>query len=235
MAGDPGRFEHRPVRITAAEQGPVGHHQVHLHRLHLTGRPPRQQRQRGVRGDRTHPTPTRALLSTRATTTARERACRAANAPTTSLSGPSTHRYAIPSGAGRTVTRRDRTAASIRRTTLPASSSAATRAAAAPAALTPSPPSNGPTRASTTPRSCTLNVAVAWTTATATRSLHTPADNAAIVRGISCTNARANPTNRSPKLGDSRRANATTDPTDRATSRGSTTSREHRTASVARA
>ncbi len=46
--------------------------------------------------------------------------------------------------------------------------------------------------------------------------------------GISCTNARANPTNRSPNVGDSRRANATTDPTDRATSCGATTSREHR-------
>ncbi len=42
-------------------------------------------------------------------------------------------------------------------------------------------------------------VAVAATTATATRSLHNPADRAAIVSGISCTNARLNPTNRSPK------------------------------------
>ena len=56
-----------------------------------------------------------------------------------------------------------------------------------------------------------------------------------MVCGISCTNARDNPTNRSPNLGDSRRANATTDPTDLATSCGATTSREHRNASVARA
>ena len=41
VAGDPGRFEHRPVRVTAAEQGPVGHHQVHLHRLQLTRSPAR--------------------------------------------------------------------------------------------------------------------------------------------------------------------------------------------------
>ena len=39
----------------------------------------------------------------------------------------------------------------------------------------------------------------------------------------------------SSRLGDSRRANATTDPTDRRTSRGAATSREHRNASVARA
>ncbi len=168
-------------------------------------------------------------------TTARARACTAAYAPTTSLSGPSTLRYAIPSGAGRTLTRRDRTAASIRATTLAASSSAATRLAAPPAAFTPSRPNNGPTRASTSARSATLNVAVAWTTATATRSLHCPRDRAVIVAGISCTNARANPTNRSPMLGDSRRANATTDPTDRPTSCGATTSREQRSASVARA
>ena len=76
---------------------------------------------------------------------------------------------------------------------------------------------------------------MACTTATATRSLHSPADREAMVAGISCTNARDNPTNRSPKDGDSRRANATVDPTDRATSCGATTSREHRSASVARA
>ena len=54
-------------------------------------------------------------------------------------------------------------------------------------------------------------------------------------RFSSCTNARANPTNRSPRLGDSRRANATTDPTDAPTSCGATASREQRNASVARA
>ena len=76
---------------------------------------------------------------------------------------------------------------------------------------------------------------MAVTTATATRSLHSPAVSAAIVCGISCTSARANPTNRSPSAGDSRRASATIEPTDRATSCGATISREHRTASVARA
>ena len=65
-------------------------------------------------------------------TTRGERASSAACAPTTSRSGPSTLRYAIPSGAGRTVTRRERAAASIRATTDAASSSAATRAAARP-------------------------------------------------------------------------------------------------------
>ena len=78
-------------------------------------------------------------------------------------------------------------------------------------------------------------MAVPATTATATRSPTSPAPSATIRHGISCTNARDNPTNRSPKLGDSRRANATTDPTERATSRGATTSREQRSASVARA
>ena len=67
VAGDPGRFEHRPVRVTGAEQGPVGHHQVHLHRLQLTHRPPGQQPQRGVRRDRTHPTTVRPLLRALAT------------------------------------------------------------------------------------------------------------------------------------------------------------------------
>ncbi len=147
---------------------------MHLHRLHLTRRPPGQQPQRGVRCDRTHPTTVRPLLDALPDTTARDRACNAAYAPTTSLSGPNTLRYAIPSGAGRTVTRRDRTAASIRATTDAASSSAATRAAAAPACLTPSRPSNGPTRRSTSARSSTVSAAVAATTATATRSLHSP-------------------------------------------------------------
>ena len=68
-----------------------------------------------------------------------------------------------------------------------------------------------------------------------TRSHTSPALSAAISCGISCTNALLNPTNRSPNVGDSRRANATTDPTERATSCGATTSREHRNASVARA
>ena len=167
--------------------------------------------------------------------TARERACNAACAPTTSFNGPSTLRYAIPSGAGRTDTRRLFTAAAIRATTPAASSSAATRAAAPAAPATPSRPSPGPTRRSTSARCSTVNVAVAATTATACRSEATPADSAAIVRGISCTNARANPTNRSPRAGDTRRANATCDPTDRPTSRGTLTSTEHRTASVARA
>ena len=36
VTGDPGRFHHRAVRVTDAEQGPVGDHQVHLHRLRLT-------------------------------------------------------------------------------------------------------------------------------------------------------------------------------------------------------
>ena len=106
MAGDPGRFEHRPVRVTAAEQRPVGHHQVHLHRLQLTDLPPGQHPQRGVRRDRTHPPTLRPSSAHWPLTTARERAWTAAYAPTTSLSGPSTLRYAIPSGAGRTVTRR---------------------------------------------------------------------------------------------------------------------------------
>ena len=56
VAGDPGRFEHRPVDITSTQQGPVGHHQVHLHRLRLPHRPTGEQLQRGVRCDRTHPT-----------------------------------------------------------------------------------------------------------------------------------------------------------------------------------
>ena len=61
MAGDARGFEHRAVRVTAAQQGPVGDHQVHLHRLKLTHLPPGQQPQRGVRGDRTHPPTLRAL------------------------------------------------------------------------------------------------------------------------------------------------------------------------------
>ena len=115
VAGDPGRFDHRPVRVAGAEQGPVGHHQVHLHRLQLTRRPPGQQLPARCPPRPHPPHALRPLLDALPDTTARDLACTAAYAPTTSLSGPSTLRYAIPSGAGRTVTRRDRTAASIRR------------------------------------------------------------------------------------------------------------------------
>ena len=139
----------------------------------------------------------------------------------------------MPSGAGRTVTRRDRTAASIRATTAAASSSAATRRAARSAPLTPRRPRSGPTRRSTSARCSLESTAVTWARAIVCRSPHTPAVSASIVTGISCTRARARPTKRSPRVGDSRRARATSDPTDRATSCGATTSRERRTASVA--
>ena len=151
------------------------------------------------------------------------------------MSGPSTLRYAIPSGAGRTVTRRDRTAASIRATTTRRVQLGRHPRRRPPGLRHPQPAQQRTHPGIHHPPLPTTSVAVAATTATATRSPHTPADSAAIVCGISCTNARANPTNRSPNVGDSRRANATTDPTDRATSCGATTSREHRNASVARA
>ena len=141
----------------------------------------------------------------------------------------------MPSGAGRTVTRRDLAASSIRRTTDAASSSAATRRAARPAAATPSLPSNGPTRRSTSARSSTASVEVAWTTAIACRSPITPLVSACIVDGISWTRARDIPTKRSPSVGDSRRASATSEPTDRAVSCRAACSRDRRTRSVARA
>ena len=132
MAGDPGRFHHRPVRVTDAEQGPVGDHQVHLHRLQPDP-PPRPDNNRNAVSAATAPTPRPAGASSAhwPLTTARARACTAAYAPTTSFNGPSTLRYAIPSGAGRTLTRRD-----LHRRLHPghhadaASSSAATRVAA---------------------------------------------------------------------------------------------------------
>ncbi len=168
-------------------------------------------------------------------TTERARASSAAWAPATSTIGPSTLRYPIPSGAARTVTRRERTAASIRATTAAASSSAATARAARSAPRTPSRPSSGPTRPSNTARSATPSTQAAWATRTAAASEHTPAPNAPNVRGIWCTNTALTRTNRSPHHGDSRRANATSEPTERATSRGATTSRESRTASTNRA
>ena len=141
----------------------------------------------------------------------------------------------MPSGAGRTVTRRERTAASMRRTTAAASSSAATRRAAFPVARTPSRPSTGPSLRSSSARSCADSVADCCTTSTACRSWIAPAVSAFMVSGSSVTRARLSPTNRSPSVGDSRRARATSAPTDRATSWGATRSREHRRACVARA
>ena len=102
----------------------------------------------------------------------------------------------------------------IRATTDAASSSAATRAPAARGLLDPQPADHRPhpgihhgavrqrQRCRAAPRH-------------RTRSEISPARSAPIVAGISCADARDNPTNRSPKLGDSRRANATADPTDR--------------------
>ena len=141
----------------------------------------------------------------------------------------------MPSGAGQVVTRRERTAASIRRTTDAASSSAATRPAARVIPCTPRLPITPARRRSTSARSPTDRHAVAATIATACRSPMAPAVSAVMVWGISCTNARDNPTNRSPRDGDSRRASATWEPSERAESCGRTCSWERRSASVARA
>ncbi len=169
-------------------------------------------------------------------TTADALARTAAYAPTTSRNGPSTVRYAIPSGAGRTDTRRDRAAASNRATTDAASSSAATRRAARPTARGDSDPSSGPSRRSTSARSSRVNVAVSRATSRACRSPTTPSVRHRIVSGSSShQRAGDTPTNRSPSVGDSRRASATSDPTDRRASRGAACSRDSRTASTARA
>ena len=165
-------------------------------------------------------------------TTVRARAARASWAPTTSVIGPSTVRYAMPSGAARIVTRRDATAASMRRTTDAASSSAATLRAACSEAFTPSRPSSGPTRASTTARSAGDRHDVASTTLVACASEHRPEESARNVCGISCTSARLTRTKRSPQVGVSLRASATSEPIDRAASCGAATSRERRTSST---
>ena len=55
MTGHPGRLEHRSPSISETEEGPVGHHEVHLHRLHLAPGPARQEPQRGVGRNRTRP------------------------------------------------------------------------------------------------------------------------------------------------------------------------------------
>ena len=141
----------------------------------------------------------------------------------------------MPSAARRTLTRRERTAASIRRTTDAASTSAATRRAALSASVNPSPPSRGPTRRSTSARCSSESPDVACAIAAACRSEHSPAVSAAMVAGRWVSRARLKPTKRSPRVGDSRRANATSDATDRATSRGAICSRDLLRACTARA
>ena len=166
------------------DQGPVGHHQVHLHRLHLTPAAAGEQPQRGVRGDRTHPPTLGGASSGRCPpTTLRERANSAACAPTTSLRGPT--RSGRPSrpapGAPSPAGLRPPPPSGPPRTPRPAPP----RPDAPPAPLpaTPAGPAPGPAVRSTSARCSRDKAAVACTTSTACRSPITPSVSAANVPG----------------------------------------------------
>jgi len=62
VAGYAGRLGHRTTRVAGAERGPVGYHQVDLHRGHLPEGATGQQTECGVGRDRTHPATVRGLV-----------------------------------------------------------------------------------------------------------------------------------------------------------------------------
>ena len=116
------------------------------------------------------------------------------------------------SGAGRKPTFRSFTAYAARRVTDRGSRRYAAAFTAATIALSPLPsnvPESAANSSSTAHRSSTDKHAVSFTNKVARHSFNCPVSNAANVRGISPTRAFANPNNRDPLFGDSRRANAT--------------------------
>ena len=117
----------------------------------------------------------------------------------------------MPSGAGRTPTRRDAAARRRRSTSAAWSRSAQTRWAARDRPWSPSVVRHPDSRRSASSRSAAARHAVSRTTIVARHSLICPAVRAAIVHGSSWTSARATPTCRSACPGETRRASATSD------------------------
>ncbi len=116
------------------------------------------------------------------------------------------------SGAGRMLTRRSPTALRCRFTQLAASRRCAMIAAAWAVCWSPIDPSRGPSSRSTAARSPTDRQAVSRTSRVARHSLIVPERKACRVCGISRVSARASPTCRFPRNGESRRANAISAP-----------------------
>ena len=136
------------------------------------------------------------------------------------VAGSSAVRYAMVSGAGRTVTRRSFEAFRHRSATAAASNSAVTRAAFRSNIRSPTAPRSGASFSSASSRSSGTRHAVSRQTTVACHSEIRPASNARLVCGSSVCRAAANPTCRPPRCCASRRARATCPATDRRTTSG---------------